>query len=414
MEDDKSLGKNFAEKLDAQVSGLGPNFVEKLDVDRLEAKATGLGPNFVEKVESGGGIVQQVRARAGTATEGLKTTFSRLSTVVAEAATNAVNEAPGMLHALGEAVGVMGPSETSLRGVLQGIRVKDIAVPGGELIAINANQKVGELEQLLRQEHIHAVPVWTGVRYEGSVDTADLVTWAVVKFPKVSLDAWTTFREEKEFTQQSVQNVVDASWRNHFYTTSGEGDLLTVLEAFRDRRDIHRVFIRRAGEAGGANERELTGVVTQTDILRWLHSVSFDAKTTKIGEAIHAKKVLACNEEELVVSAFRLMDGAGISSAGVTDARGRLVGVISSFDIVTRSQESIISSLFKPLGSFVGRDVPNAPPKLITVKPSTSFAELLQLMTTNKILHIFMVDDDGYPTRAISLRDILEALLPAK
>ncbi len=273
---------------------------------------------------------------------------------------------------------------------------------------------MGELEQLLRKEHIHSVPVWNGARYEGSVDTTDLVTWAVVKFPKASLDAWTTFREEKEFTQQPVQNVVDASWRNHFYTTSGEADLVTVLEAFRDRRDVHRVFIRRAAEAAGANERDLTGVLTQTDILRWLHSVNFEAKGTKIGEAIHAKKVLACNEEELVVSAFRLMDGAGVSSVGVTDARGVLVGVISSFDIVTHSQESIISNLFKPLGRFVGRDVPNVAVKLVTVKPSTSFAELLQLMATNKILHIFMVDDDGYPTRAISLRDILEALLPPK
>src|SRR5262249_39620016 len=48
MEDDKSLGKHFADKLDAQVSGLGPNFVEKLDMDRMEAKSEGLGPNFVE------------------------------------------------------------------------------------------------------------------------------------------------------------------------------------------------------------------------------------------------------------------------------------------------------------------------------------------------------------------------------
>ncbi len=302
------------------------NATQKLDIDRLEANSVGLGPAFVEKVEANeAGLVQQVRKRAGTATEGLKTTFSRISTAVAEAAAQAVTDAPSVLQAIGEAVGVVGPAESSLRGVAQGIRVKDIAVPGAELVIIGAKQKVGELEQLLRQEHIHSVPVWNGLRFEGSVDTTDLVTWAVVKFPKVSLDAWTTFREEKEFTQELVQNVVDASWRNHFLTTAADAELLTVLEAFRDRRDVHRVFIRRNAESAGPNERDLTGVVTQTDILRWLNSVNFDSKSIRLGELIRARKVVACNEEELVVSAFRLMDNVGVSSVGVLDASGKVL-----------------------------------------------------------------------------------------
>ncbi len=86
---------------------------------------------------------------------------------------------------------------------------------------------------------------------------------------------------------------------------------------------------------------------------------------------------------------------------------------MSSFDLVIRSQQSVISSLFQPLGKFLGRGAPNAAPRLVTVKPSTSVAELLDTMVNNKILHVFMVDDDGYPTRAISLRDVLEALLPS-
>jgi hypothetical protein len=59
-------------------------------------------------------------------------------------------------------------------------------------------------------------------------------------------------------------------------------DLLSVLEQFRDGRDVHRLFIRKADAQTG--ERDLVGVVTQSDILRWLNSATFEAKSTKIGE----------------------------------------------------------------------------------------------------------------------------------
>jgi predicted transcriptional regulator len=71
------------------------------------------------------------------------------------------------------------------KGAVVGVRVKDVAVPGATLISINSNQKVVDLGELLRKEHIHAVPVWNGQKFEGCVDTTDLITWAILKFPKV-------------------------------------------------------------------------------------------------------------------------------------------------------------------------------------------------------------------------------------
>lgn len=127
-----------------------------------------------------------------------------------------MNEVPSVVQAVGEAVGLVAPAGSTLSGAVIGVRAKDVAVPGAELVSINSNQKVKgalvgiwiawwglsfgilfffkviELEQLLRQKHIHAVPVWNGQRYEGSVDTADLITWAILKFPRASLDAWTS------------------------------------------------------------------------------------------------------------------------------------------------------------------------------------------------------------------------------
>ena len=93
------------------------------------------------------------------------------------------------------------------------------------------------------------------------MDTTDLITWAILKFPKVSLDAWSTFTEEREFAQQTVKNIVDASWRNHFITAAAEAEFETILTAFRDRRDVHRIFLRKADAQPG--DKDLLGVVTQ-------------------------------------------------------------------------------------------------------------------------------------------------------
>ncbi len=108
------------------------------------------------------------------------------------------------------------------------------------------------------------------------------------------------------------------------------------------------------------------------------------------------------------------MDSASVSSVAVCDAQGKLVGVVSSYDLVRSSQESIVSSLFKPLGKFVGLGRPNSEVPLVTVRPNTSFQELLDKMASSKVLHTFIVDDDGFPTRAITLHDILKAILPSK
>lgn len=372
-EDGKSLGKEFYNKLEANQLGIGPAFAERV-----------LGEDE--------GLVDSLRKRAGTASEGIKATFSRISTAAIETA---------------QSLGLVTEHEGLARAA-EGLRVKDIAVPGAELIYIDANQKVGELEAVLRREHIHSVPVWNAPakRFEGVVDVLDLVTWAVVKFSKQQLDAWATFRQESEFAQQPVQHVVDASWRNQFFTTTADAELLSLLEHFRDR-DIHRVFIRRPESTP---EKDLIGVVTQTDLLRFLHQAKIESKAAKVGEKIRSHSVVTCFEEELVISAFRLMDNTEISAVGVVDATGKLVGVISSFDIVSGAQESVISFMFKPLRAFLGREQPNAQDKLQIVRVQNTIGEVIEKMVNAKVLHAFVVDDDGYPTASITLRELLAAL----
>ncbi len=70
------------------------------------------------------------------------------------------------IQAAGEAVGLVASSSSSLGAALVGVRAKDVAVPGTELISIAANAKVSELVALLKRNEIHSVPVWNGHRLE--------------------------------------------------------------------------------------------------------------------------------------------------------------------------------------------------------------------------------------------------------
>ena len=383
--DEKSIGQKFADKVESNEKGLGPAFVEK--VEAQENASAGMDFNSA---------VRAVRGRAGTATESIGNTLSRLSTTITETA-----------QEYAESMGVVAPSAGSLQAALFGVRAKDVAVPGLELVSIDANARVGELELLLRKEKIHSVPVFNSNlrRFEGVVDTTDLLTWAVNTFPKAQLGAWETFREEKEFVLQPVQNIVDASWRNSIHTALPDVDALTLLDRFR-HQDVHRVFLQPS-----ATDKTLSTVVTQSDVARFLNKANFDLKSVRIGEKIHSKKVVSCYEGELVVSAFRLMDHAAVDAVAVTDEQGKLVGALSSFDVVSGAQESIVSLLFETLGSFLKRDKVNSKAEVLSVRANDTFAHTLQLMATKHISHIFIIDDDSFPTGIITIRDIVEAFL---
>jgi CBS-domain-containing membrane protein len=255
----------------------------------VEANEVGIGPQFVEKLEAKEpGVLDimnsAVRERSGS----LSKTFSRLSGVVVATASDLSTAVADTANEVAGSLGLAGNEANSLVTALNGRQVKHLDASMSAIAFIQSNQKVGELEKLLREQKVHSVPVWNGQVYEGVVDTVDLITWAVNKFSKNQLDAFSTFRQEQEFILQRVGDLMDASWRNHFVVTTAETELLTVLKGFRDR-PLHRVFIVPTKES----VKELSGIVTQTDILRFLASTEFASKKVRVGELIRAKTVIS-------------------------------------------------------------------------------------------------------------------------
>ena len=120
----------------------------------------GIGVAFAEKVQGDDEpIVDSIRKRAGTATQ----TLSRLSSTAYESTAPVIESTTAYLGSF------FGSSSSPLSLAVQGLRVKDIAIPSQELVCVESHQKVGEVEKILRDEHIHSVPVWNAgaKRFEG-------------------------------------------------------------------------------------------------------------------------------------------------------------------------------------------------------------------------------------------------------
>ena len=62
----------------------------------------------------------------------------------------------------------------------------------------------------------------------------------------------------------------------------------------------------------------------------------------------------------------------------------------------------------------MGRDGVNSAGEVVSVHANDTFSLVLELMETKKVHHVFITDDDNYPTGVITVRDVLEAFLVVK
>lgn len=93
-----------------------------------------------------------------------------------------------------------------------------------------------------------------------------------------------------------------------------------------------------------------------------------------------------------------VMTSRGFGVAGVVDAVGRLVGVISDGDLRRN-----MSGLMERQAGDVATRTP------VVVIAQTLAAEALSIMTRHKIGALFVVDDDGHPIGILHLHDFLRA-----
>jgi predicted transcriptional regulator len=114
-------------------------------------------------------------------------------------------------------------------------------------------------------------------------------------------------------------------------------------------------------------------------------------------------EVFSISEEESVQKAALYLREKQIRSAGVVDANGRLVGVISQSDISDKVAAENKCPAWMKVSDIMSRT-------LFTVTPAVSFDESLRLMEQNGVYHLLVLDEQRGYCGMLSVSDLLRVM----
>jgi CBS domain-containing protein len=108
-----------------------------------------------------------------------------------------------------------------------------------------------------------------------------------------------------------------------FVTVDRDADVRTAAALMRDR-NIGSLFVTR--------NKDIIGIITDTDMVRRVVAVGLDASKTSV-EQIMSAPILSIEEDKTLLDANDLMAKSHLRHLGVT-RNGKLVGMISVRDLV--------------------------------------------------------------------------------
>src|SRR4030095_13245957 len=114
-------------------------------------------------------------------------------------------------------------------------------------------------------------------------------------------------------------------------------------------------------------------------------------------------EVFSVRDDVTVYDAARYLRDRQVRSAGVLDAGGKLVGVVSQSDISDKVAAENKCPAWMRVGEIMSTD-------LVTVTTDRSLHDCLKLMEHNAIYHLLVVDTVGNYRGMLSVSDLLKVV----
>ena len=115
------------------------------------------------------------------------------------------------------------------------------------------------------------------------------------------------------------------------------------------------------------------------------------------------KKVFSILEDKSVLEAAQYLREKGVRSAGVVNAAGKLIGVISQSDISDKVAAENKCPAWIKVSDIMTRD-------LLRVTPAMTFDESLRLMEQNGVYHLLILDQEKF-LGMLSVSDLLRVMV---
>lgn len=275
------------------------------------------------------------------------------------------------------------------------------------LLFLSKDDTVGDLLSLLTRHGILSAPVYDddANMFVGSVDVLDLVTYCVKQMGRGTL-----IDDDAFFKQTQVGNIVNISGRNRWTPIDRRAPLRILFDTL-SLPDVHRVPIIDNKE--GKPEQKVIGLVTQSQVLRWLweqrekEGFPQDIRQLKLKDwkspVICGTDMLWLVEQETsLAEAFRTIKRERVTGVGVVNAAGELMGNVSASDIkvCVASGRALIDLLTMSLERFlqlkgslmVDIDQPLSHRHSITATPDDTMDQVLDKLITHRIHRLWIVD----------------------
>ena len=124
----------------------------------------------------------------------------------------------------------------------------------------------------------------------------------------------------------------------------------------------------------------------------------------KVSQLIGARKeVYSISEEMSVHHAAQYLREKQVRSVGVTDAAGKLVGVVSQSDMSDKVAAENKCPAWMKVADIMTRE-------LVSVTPEINIEECLRLMEQHGIFHLLVVDEKQVFHGMLSVTDLLKVI----
>ncbi len=114
--------------------------------------------------------------------------------------------------------------------------------------------------------------------------------------------------------------------------------------------------------------------------------------------------VLNVRSDSTVTEAAEIMRDCNVGCVIVEDKDGRIEGILTERDIIAK----VVAISGDPDDQIVGRIMTTS---VLTCTMETTVKEAQQIMSTHRVRHLPVVDDEGLPVGVISIRDIVSQQL---
>jgi CBS domain-containing protein len=253
--------------------------------------------------------------------------------------------------------------------------VRDLMRAG--LITCKPNATLGQVAVLLDQHQVHALIVTDrDGRANGIISDFDLMAGEWLSSDSESLAA--------------MRNLTAADLMTHPVDSVEASIPLAEAVNLLMEKGISRLLVTESGKP--------VGIISLSD---FISSIASEIKPKRETVAdVMSDAILVCRGKTPVASAARAMTSAGWRSVLVVDVKGKILGVVSGYDLLRFVKEGVDENL-------IVRDVMHP---ALTIDINASLREAAEMMIQNHHHRLVVIDKDNpdaFPLGAISTFDIV-------